>query len=198
MAGLAPFFLSGGNGKIRINNRTIAFCSQIEYTIDTPHVNPKVLGMYEGPSIEPTGYSVTGSFTIIKYTAGMAELHDAQHGGKLPSGVSIKGNGVGSWGPDGVEGVVGTLGAGSGDGQAHQSLQPQRLNNSMMFDIEVYQKGPHGDDNPVARLKNCRITKASFLLPKKGIATQAFQFMAVYADEDTFVTSPSGVGQHLG
>jgi len=68
----------------------------------------------------------------------------------------------------------------------------------MMFDIEVYQKGPHGEDNPVARLRNCRITQADFALSKQGAATQTFQFMAVYADDDTIITSPSGIGQSLG
>lgn len=197
MAGMQPFFLTGGNAKIRVNNKTLAFCTQLSYSIKVSHVNPKVLGMYEGHNIEPTGYEVTGSFTIIKYTAGMAELHEG-HGSKLPSGVQRSGNGVGAWGPGGVTGITGTVGPGASDGQAQQALNPDRLNNSMMFDIEVYQKGPHGEDNPVARLKNCRITQADFQLDKRGAATQTYQFMAVYADDDTLITAPSGVGQHLG
>ena len=98
-------------------------------------------------------------------------------------------------GPSGITGITGGL---DGDGQAQQALNPDRLNNSVMFDIEVHQKGPHGDMNPVARLKNCRIIQADFKLNKLGLAMQTFQFMAVYADEDTFVTSASGIGQNLG
>lgn len=198
MAGMIPFFLTGANAKIRVNNKTLAFCTNMSYSIKVTHINPKVLGMYEGHSIEPTGYEVVGSFSIIKYTKGMADLHDDLHGTKAPSGTKSQGNGLGSWGPGGVEGITGTLGAGAGDGQAQQSLSPEKLNNSIMFDIEVYQKGPHGDDNPVARLKNCRITQADFALDRIGVATQTFQFMAVYADDDTIITAPSGIGQNLG
>jgi len=198
MAGMIPFFLTGANAKIRVNNKTLAFCTNMSYSIKVTHVNPKVLGMYEGHSIEPTGYEVTGSFSIIKYTAGMANMHDDLHGSKAPSGVQKSGNGLGAWGPGGLTGTTGTVREGATGGQVQQGLSPEKLHNSMMFDIEVYQKGPHGDDNPVARLKNCRITQADFLLNKQGAATQTFQFMAVYADDDTIITSPSGIGQSLG
>ncbi|MDQ6989346.1 MAG: hypothetical protein Q9M19_05635 [Mariprofundaceae bacterium] len=195
MAGMIPFFLTGANAKIRVNNKTLAFCTNMSYSIKVSHINPKVLGMYEGHSIEPTGYEVTGSFSIIKYTAGMADIHGDQHGSKAPSGVKVSGNGLGTWGPSDTSGITGGL---NGNGQAHQALSPGKLNNSVMFDIEVYQKGPHGEDNPVARLKNCRITQADFTLSKQSVATQTFQFMAVYADDDTIITSPSGIGQSLG
>jgi hypothetical protein len=193
MAGMQPFFLTGANAKIRINGKTLAFCTNLAYTIKVTHSNPKILGMYEGHSIEPTGYEVNGRFTIIKYTAGMADLHEG-HATKVPDGVKISGNGLGALKQDGLNSILGN----GNDAQVHQAFKPDALNNSIMFDIEVYQKGPHGDDNPVARLKNCRITQADFSLDKQGAATQAFQFMAVYADEDTFTTTPSGIGQHLG
>jgi len=197
MSGLIPFFLTGANAKIKINNNTMAFCTNLSYSIRVSHINPKVLGMYEGHSIEPTGYEVTGNFTIIKYTRGMAEFHEG-HGSKIPTGTHKSGNGLGAWGPKGIPGTTGSIGRGGNDGQAQQGLNPATLNNSIMFDIEVYQKGPHGEDNPVARLKNCRITQADFTLNKRGVATQSFQFMAVYADDDTYRTSASGIGQNLG
>jgi len=195
MSGMIPFFLTGANAKVRVNNKTIAFCTDLSYSIKVAHVNPKVLGMYEGHSVTPLSYEVTGSFTIIKYTRGMAEQHDGLHGDKLPFGVTETGNGIGAWGPDGV---VYDLTASGNDGRANQSLNPVYLKNSVMFDIEVYQKGPHNDEVPVAQLPNCRIIQSDFKLSKRGVATQTFQFIAVYANEDTFVTSASGVGQNLG
>jgi len=96
MAGTIPFFLTGANAKIRGNNKTLAFCTNMSYSIKVSHINPKVLGMYEGHSIEPTGYEVTGSFSIIKYTRGMADMHDDLHGTKLPDGVQSSGNGLGT------------------------------------------------------------------------------------------------------
>lgn len=199
MSGLMPFFLTGANAKIMINGKTMAFCTNLSYSIKVFHSNPKILGMYEGHSIEPIGYEVTGNFTIIKYTRGMADMHEGLHGKKVPDNTKIVGNGLGSWGPsDPTTALTGKIGKGGNDGQAQQGLNPALLNNSIMFDIEVYQKGPHKEDNPVARLKNCRIIQADFNLNKKGAATQTFQFMAVYADDDTYITSASGVGQNLG
>jgi hypothetical protein len=196
MTGMMPFFLTGANAKIRIDDTTMAFCTNLSYSVKVLHRNPKILGMYEGHSIEPMGYEVTGSFTIIKYTEGMARMHDGLHGKKTPSGVNGRGNSIGAWRRKGRwnESITG-----AGDsGQSHQGLNPFYFNNSVMFDIEVYQKDPHGNDLPVSRLKNCRITQMDFQLSKNGVATQAYQFMAVYADDDTFVTSSSGVGQNLG
>ena len=69
MAGQTPFFLTGANAKIRVNGVTLAFCTNLSYSIAVNHATPQVLGMYEGSSVEPLSYRVTGSFTIIKYTA---------------------------------------------------------------------------------------------------------------------------------
>ena len=44
-------------------------------------------------SVEPLSYRVTGSFTIIKYTADAT----ADIAGRSPNGVSEYGNGIGAW-----------------------------------------------------------------------------------------------------
>lgn len=49
----------------------------------------------------------------------------------------------------------------------------------------------------VVKLRNCRITDSSFTLSKRSVARQTFQFMARYADEDSFSADKSGVGQDL-
>jgi len=205
MSGMMPFFLTGANAKIRIDNRTMAFCTDVSYSIKVLHQNPKILGMYEGHCIEPLGYEVAGSFSVIKYTKGMADMHDSLndkfygkvHNENFPSGVNARGNSLGSWGnSDGkkFEHIIG-----SGDsGQSSQGLNPMFFNNSVMFDIEIYQKDSHQQDIPVVRLKYCRIIQMDFKLSKKDVATQTYQFKALYADDDTFVTSASGIGQHLG
>jgi hypothetical protein len=57
--------------------------------------------MYEGVSVEPLAYNVSGSFSIIRY------VHNAiaNIGGTPPNGVSPSdaGNGVGNWGSVSVE-----------------------------------------------------------------------------------------------
>jgi hypothetical protein len=139
MSGLKPFFIHGGNAKIKVNNRTLAFCTDLSYSIQVLHQTPKILGMYEGSSVEPLGYNVSGSFTVIRYAK------DAKSNvGSAPNGVAQNdaGNGVGNWG--GVwGGTAGDFFARNGignDGRANEALDPSKFANSTTFDIEVYQK----------------------------------------------------------
>jgi len=188
MAGLAPFFLTGANAKIRVNDNTLAFCTDLSYAISVNHVAPKVLGVYEATSIEPLSYMVSGSFSIIKYAA---ELKEAQPG-KSPDGVSNSGNGLGAWGPDNPLKSVGF----GNDGRAHQNLDPSKLQTGTFFDIEVWQKTNVGNCL-IAKLRDCRITQAEFSLNKKSPGIQRFNFQAIYADEDTFRAGISGTGQQF-
>lgn len=217
MSGLTPFFLTGANAKIRLNNKTLAFCTDLSYSIQILHQTPKVLGMYEGSSVEPLGYTVSGSFTVIRYAKDAAAAV-----GSKPNGTANNdaGNGVGNWG--GVwGGTAGDFLARNGvgnDGRANEALDPSKFANSTTFDIEVYQKvkaqatnnsgfsgvtnlgsqirdiaaggtggGKQTDALGFARIRSCRITQADFQLTKKGAAIQRFNFVALYVDEDSFV-----------
>jgi len=193
MAGITPFFVNGANAKIRVNNRVLAFCTDLSYSIVVNHAAPKILGMYEATTVEPLSYDITGSFTVIRYTAGAGS--DDSHG-KQPSGVSKLGNGIGTLGPQDT--ITNTIGGGGDDGKANQSFNPKFFANSIMFDIEVWQKMACGELSAVARIRNCRLTRSDFKLIKRGVATQTFQFTATYVDEDSFVADMSGVGQQLG
>ena len=231
MSGIKPFFINGGNAKIKLNNKTLAFCTDITYSVQVLTQTPKILGMYEGSSVEPLGYTVSGSFTVIRY-AKDASFNIA---GKKPHGVAHNdaGNGAGNWGGT-WGGTVGDIFARNGignDGRANEALDPSKFANGTTFDIEIYQKTPHqskanqgvdailgrtaqnvldiagggnnftgvgaGDTIGVAKIRNCRITQADFQLSKKGIATQRFNFVALYVDEDSFVADFSGNGQHF-
>jgi hypothetical protein len=135
----SPFFLTGANAKIKLNGKTMAFCTDVSYSIDIIHQTPKVLGMYEGSSIEPLGYSVSGSFTVIRYAKDAAKAI-----GNHPNGTTANdaGNGVGNWG--GVWGgktgdILARNGIGN-DGRANEALDPSKFFNGTSFDIEIYQK----------------------------------------------------------
>jgi len=193
MAGRQPFYLTGANAKIRINNRTIAFCTDISYSIIVNHEVPIVLGMYEGSSVEPLSYEVTGAFSIIKYTAGFKTDIDGP-----PPIVSESGNGIGAWGPDTLfKRLAKGLDITGPDGRAYDSLNPRKLETAAGFEIEIAQKINDTDNRSVARIRNCRITKADFRLSKGDAARQAFQFRALYVDEDTFLADFSGFGQQF-
>lgn len=192
MAGMKPFFLVGANAKIKVNNMTLAYCTNLSYSVQVNHATPRVLGMYESTGIEPLSYSVTGSFTVVRYVADVKN----STGGKVPVGVDEGGNGIGNWGPEGLaDKLKAGFNTGAPDGRAYDSLNPSKMDRSTGFEIYVYQKLPGGDQQSVARIKEARITRADFNLGVRSPATQTFQFTAVYADEDSFLADFSGQGQ---
>lgn len=203
MAGQKTFFLTGANAKIKVNNTTIAFCTNINYNVTVNHAAPVLLGMYESSSIEPLSYLVSGSFSIIRYTAGM--LNDAKPNIK---GITVKdsGNGIGAWGPssqkDKIKSGLKLSAKGSissaADGRAYDSLNPSKLESSTVFDIEIHQK--YGDGNKmhaVAKIRDCRILSSSFSLSKTSAAVQTYTFRAIYLDEDSYLADFSGLGQQF-
>ena len=191
---MRPFFLTGANAKIRVNNRTLAYCTNLSYSVQVNHATPRVLGMYESTGIEPLSYTVTGSFTVVRY---MAEATDNIEG-KNPHGADEGGNGIGNWGPDGLsKRLAAGFNTGAPDGRAYDSLNPVKLDKATGFEIYVYQKLPSGDLMSAARIREARITRADFSLGVRSAATQTFQFTAVYADEDSFLADFSGRGQNL-
>ena len=153
-----------------------------------------MLGNYEPTSLEPLSYKVSGAFTLIRYIDGVAKSLKDQ-GFKIPEGVNDKGNGVGNWGPNSFLDQNNIF---SNNGQAQRALNPSELDGAVRFDIEIYQKIAGGGQCAVARLKDCRIVRANFTINKRSPALQSFAFQAIYADEDSFVTSMSGEGQQNG
>lgn len=190
MAGLAPFFITGANAKIRLNNKTIAFAQDFSYSVVVKHIAPKVLGRYEVDSIEPMSYEVSGSFSIIRYAKGLKEeLGNA--GYKVPDGVSNDGNGIGAWDAGGKLFL-------DSDGRPGDNLDPSAMKLGTFFNIEVYQKAAGGRQCGIARIRDCRIQRADFSLAgKRAPAVQRFTFTAIFADEDSFVANFSGIGQQF-
>jgi len=152
--------------------------------------------MYEGSSVEPLGYTVSGSFSVIRYAK---DIKDAVgNGAARDLAGNDAGNGVGNWG-GAWGGTLGDFLARNGvgnDGRANEALDPSKFQNSVTFDIQVYQKTPTGDIG-VANIRNVRITQADFQLTKRGAAVQRFNFVALYVDEDSFVADFSGGGQQF-
>lgn len=199
MAGLVPFFLTGGNAKIKVNGVTLAFCTDVQYRIEVKHADPRVLGMFEGHSIEPLSYRVSGSFTVIRYAAGIQEFLKGQ-GFATPDKVSEYGNGIGYWSRKNGRDLDADIGGGESfletKPRGQYSFNPKKLENASATLLEISQKVP-GDVIPVAKLRGVRITAGDFRLNKKGVATQTFTFQATYADEDSFRADFSGRGQQF-
>lgn len=187
MAGVKPFFLTGANAKIKVNGKTLAYCTGVSYSVTVNHATAQVLGMYEGSSVEPLSYSVTGQFSVVRYIADAADSITGPH----PPGVQNSGNGIGAWGDDTTKGFKSLA-----DGRAFENLNPRKLKYATTFNMEIYQK-TSGKTIGVARIRDIRITKADFNLAKTAAATQTFAFTALYADEDSFLADFSGSGQQF-
>jgi len=195
MAGMKPFFLTGANAKIRINNRTLAYVTNLGYSVKITHASPTVLGMYEPSSIEPLGYAVSGQFTVVRY---VADIKD-DVGGASPNGVSDRGNGIGGWGPEGtLEKFAAGFDIKKGiDGRAYDNMDPSRLQKATGFEIEIYQKFGNNGQRSVANVRGARITQADFNIGSNSAASQTYNFTALYVDEDSFRADFSGFGQQF-
>lgn len=149
MASVKPTFITGANAKIRLNGKTIAFCQDFSCSIQVLTKTPKVLGKYEGDSVEPLGYMVSGSFSVIRYAKGVKKALGEGH---YPKGLAENdaGNGVGNWGTV-WGGQLGDFLSRSGignDGRAHEALDPSKFGSGTTFDIQVYQKVAVGAGTP--------------------------------------------------
>lgn len=198
MAGLAPFFITGANAKIKLNGVTLAFCTNLSYSISVNHAMPTVLGMYEPSSLEPLSYKVTGQLGVIRY-ANNVKSQLEKLGYNTPNSVSENGNGIGSITPAPGLGnkLLNNLNPLSADGRSDEAFNPARLQNGTFFDIEVYQKMPDGENRGVARIRSCRLTRSDFSMQKKSPTMQMFTFDALYVDEDSFIADFSGTGQQF-
>lgn len=143
MAGTKPTFITGANAKIRLNGKTLAFCQDFSCSVQVLTRVPKVLGKYEGDSVEPLGYAISGTFTIVRYAKGIKKLLGP---GATPNGLAENdaGNGVGNWGTQwggSPEDFLARNGVGN-NGRAHEALDPSKFGTGTTFDIQVYQKVP--------------------------------------------------------
>ena len=197
MSGIKPFFVTGDKLKIKLDGKTVAFATNLTCSIQIAHQTPHVLGMYEGVSVEPLSYNVSGSFSIIRY------VHNAIGNiGVAPPGVNPLdvGNSAGTWGSGGYGNVLSTIGG--INGRAYEALNPASYSQGTSFDIEVYQKfaddaNATGTSNVlgVLKIRNARITKADFDVSKKSPGMDRFDFVALYVDGDVTQAQASGTGQ---
>jgi hypothetical protein len=218
MSGKVPFFITGANCKIKVNGVTMAYATDISYSVQINHQQAKVCGMYEADTLEPVAYSITGQFTVIKYIDSLKSLL-ASKGFKVPDGASNQGNGVGSMtAASGFGRALGALGGDFTGGRAYDALDPSKLSRITGFDVEIYQKVPDTgrastvnviggiltgnqvSENGVlgiARLRDCHISGVTTQVSRKGLMTQTYSFIANYLDEDTFISSASDSGQRI-
>jgi len=145
MTGKTPFFVTGANCKIKVNGVTLAYATELSYSVVIAHQPAKVLGLYEADTIEPLSYGISGTFTVIRYVDGMTEAVKKAGGTPVKSS-SRDGNGVGSFTINRGNNPLSVFGRATGnftnDGRTNESLNPGALSRVLPFDIEIYQQVP--------------------------------------------------------
>jgi hypothetical protein len=182
MAGKKTSLITGSNAKIRVNGVTMAYATDISYTMDVATVPVETMGRYEVLANEPIATMVGGNFTVVRYTKA------AKVGGI--SGAAANGNGVGNW-----------KGSGSPEPDGmHTHFDPAKILTAHTVDIEVFQKkqnDPTGDGEAqgvylVKKIRDARLTRMAGSVNKRGILQESFSFVAELADDDSFTSGPSG------
>lgn len=171
MAGMKPGFVSGANARIKLDGLTLAYCTDLSYSIDMATIPIEAIGSYEVKAYEPIAYSVNGSFSVIRYTKHISPAAAAQTG----ESQSATGNPAEK--------------LGTGDKSIGKQLDPGRVLASATFDMEIFQStaaavdAVEGVANRMFEIKDCRVTRRSSALNKRGVMVDSYTFVGILAGD---------------
>lgn len=182
MAAKKPSFITGANAKIKVGGKTFAYASDVSYQVAVDTIPIETMGRYEAVSNEPVNYSVAGELSVVRYTS------IAKNNG-MP-GTNTGGNGLGK-----VDYTTGGNGA--------NEMNPGNILFSQTWDLSVFQKEQLAataagqtatvtDSVEFITIKDCRFTRKSAALNKRGILVDRLSFVGILADDDSFDASYSG------
>jgi len=180
MAGKKPSFITGANAKIKVGGKTFAYAADVSYQVAVDTIPIETMGRYEAVSNEPVNYSVAGELSVVRYTS------VAKNNG-MP-GTNTGGNGLGK-----VDYTTGGNGA--------NEMNPGNILFSQTWDLSVFQKEQPAagagaavtvDSVEFITIKDCRFTRKSSALNKRGILVDRLSFVGILADDDSFDASNSG------
>ena len=95
MAGVKPGLITGSNAKIQFGGKTLAYATDIQYSVDTAVIPVEVMGHFEVIANEPIAITVNGSFTVVRYAKGAAIASQTDPNSSTLPGASAGGNGIG-------------------------------------------------------------------------------------------------------
>lgn len=182
MAGKKPSFITGANAKIKVGGKTFAYAADVSYQVAVDTIPIETMGRYEAVTNEPVNYSVAGELSVVRYT-GIAKTNG------MP-GTNTGGNGLGR-----VDYTTGGNGA--------NELNPGNILFSQTWDLSVFQKEQLAataaggtatvtDSVEFITIKDCRFTRKSSALNKRGILVDRLAFVGIIADDESFDASFSG------
>lgn len=81
-----PLIMSGARARLLINNKLVAFSTNVNYDIFMAHQPVVVMGRYSTPRHEPVGYDVSVTCGSFRFTStGGNNTPDASDGGFAPT-----------------------------------------------------------------------------------------------------------------
>ena len=178
---IKPTFVTGSRAKIRVDGATFAFATNVNYTVDVTHVPVEVLGAYEVIAYEPVGYRVSGTMTVVRYTA---------NPNQVPTNGTAKDAGAGA-GNSPFAHANGTVGAAA----VPAAFNPGNLLLSSTFDIEVYDRRDGQADQMGQRfvyISDARFERRSGGLNAKGLLEEQFSFNGILFSDDAATVVRSG------
>lgn len=170
MAAVKPGFITGANARIKLGGKTLAYCTDLNFTVDVATIPIEVIGTYEVKSYEPVAYAVNGSFAVVRYTAKDSTKVNASAAGNA------------------ADKIGGGAGAGSTVGS---HLNPGQILTSSTFDMEIQQatgQATNGLDSAADltstfKIQDCRIVRRGSSVNKRGVMVDSYQFVGVLAGD---------------
>lgn len=171
MAGVKPGLITGSNAKILFGGKTLAYATDIQYSVETMVIPVEVMGHFEMIANEPIAITVNGSFTVVRYAAGAAIAAAGQNSATLP-GANATGNGIGALG-----------------GTQSEAFNPAQILTTSTVDISIFQKslGASGAQSTtsVVKIIDCRLTRMSGSVNKRGVLTESYAFVGRLLQDDS-------------
>jgi hypothetical protein len=184
MAGKKPGLITGSNAKIVLGGRTLAYATDIQYSVETSVIPVEVMGRMEVMCHEPIAINVSGSFSVVRYTS-FAKTNG------LPD-TATNGNGVGQ-----------LAAGGTNLGDMSNAFNPGAILSTSTVDLQIYQRqaasgaDTGGTTAEVIKISDCRLTRLSGSINKRGILVEQYQFVGIMYDDESFTASNTTTGTDL-
>lgn len=185
---LKPAFITGAAAKVVIpnTNRILAFCSDVNFTIDVTVIPIEAIGMMEVVTYEPVAYSASGSMSVMRYAAstikdaGLGTVGSVAATPTSPIGDLKVGNAAND-----IAGDYAIFGA---------HLDPSAYMGSRTFDMDIYTRVQTVGGTPdkpttdtkfqwIYRIHDARLTRRGNALTKRGVMVDAYNFVATWVED---------------
>ena len=196
MANLIPSFANGSALKIIVDDKIIAYATNLSFSDDVTHAGVGGVGSYSYDALEPVQYAARGGFSVTHYSkAAMTAIA----GDNALSADKASNAPTRSSGNNSVNG---------GDGNSFlvaNSFNPVALLASRTFDIQVWQTGTPsldakgkiivGPEVIIFTCKDCRLTSYGLSFTPGTLVAEQIGFICIQVvdeqvlQKNTFVTT---------